>query len=110
MTLLFDAGEFRVAARYSDLLDRVAEQVRSNDRIVKVIVEGHTSLPGTAEFNLALSAARAESVRRGLVDRGVPVRRIEARGFGSEAPAVPARTPEANARNRRVRILLQVEP
>ncbi len=110
VTLLFDAGEFRVAARYSDLLDRVAEQVRSNDRIVKVIVEGHTSLPGTAEFNLALSAARAESVRRGLVDRGVPVRRIEARGFGSEAPAVPARTPEANARNRRVRILLQVEP
>jgi OOP family OmpA-OmpF porin len=108
VNLLFGAGEFRVSERYADVLDRVAQQVRQDNRIVGVMIEGHTSIPGSADHNLRLSGRRAESVRRALVDRGVPVRKVHTRGLGATMPVASGLTPEANAQNRRVQIVFQV--
>lgn len=46
-------------------------------------VEGHADPRGSAEGNLALSRARAESVVHYLVARGVDARRLHAVGMGS---------------------------
>jgi len=53
-------------------------------------VEGHTSVEGTDEFNLQLSAARARRVYDELTQRyGVPLSVIGAHGFGEKYPNHP---------------------
>lgn len=66
-----------------------------------VVIEGHCDERGTREYNLALAARRANSVRDYLVTLGVPANRVDTVSFGKERPAVLGSNPEAWARNRR---------
>ena len=67
-----------------------------------VSIEGHTDATGPNEGNLALSLLRATTVRDYLIDRGVSVYRLRARGFGEEVPIAGNDTPEGRATNRRI--------
>ncbi|MGA2980914.1 MAG: peptidoglycan-associated lipoprotein Pal [Terriglobales bacterium] len=53
---------------------------------IKVLVEGHCDDRGSEEYNIALGASRAESVKRALVQEGVPADRIRTVSFGKERP------------------------
>jgi len=72
-------------------------------------VDGHTDdVPiSTPRFrsNWELSAARAISVVRYLIDQGVPPSRLAAAGFGEFQPIVEGNSPQARARNRRIELL-----
>jgi outer membrane protein OmpA-like peptidoglycan-associated protein len=63
-------------------------------------IGGHTDASGSAEKNLALSQARAESVKDFLVAHGVASSRLQARGYGAEGLLVPDQP--RDPRNRRV--------
>ena len=74
-------------------------------------VDGHTDrrpLAGTGRFrnNWELSAGRAISVVRFLIDRGVPANRLVAAGFGEYQPIEEGEGEEAFARNRRIELKL----
>ena len=74
-------------------------------------VDGHTDvqpLAGTGRFrnNWELSAGRAISVVRFLIDRGIPAERLVAAGFGEYQPIDEGTTDEAYARNRRIELKL----
>lgn len=66
------------------------------------VVEGHTNSVGARDYNMDLSQRRAQAVLDYLVAQGVPVSRLEAKGFGFDKPRT--RNP-ADARNRRVEIV-----
>ncbi len=53
---------------------------------IKVLVEGHCDDRGSEEYNIALGVNRAESVKRALVQQGVPAERIRTVSFGKEKP------------------------
>jgi len=53
---------------------------------IKVLVEGHCDDRGSEEYNIALGASRAESVKRALVQGGVPAGRIRTVSYGKERP------------------------
>jgi peptidoglycan-associated lipoprotein len=53
---------------------------------IKVLVEGHCDDRGSEEYNIALGASRAESVKRALVQEGVPAGRIRTISYGKEKP------------------------
>jgi len=53
---------------------------------VKVLVEGHCDDRGSEEYNIALGASRAETVKRALVQEGVPADRIRTVSYGKEKP------------------------
>jgi chemotaxis protein MotB len=73
-------------------------------------VDGHTDVrpmtSGRFPSNWELSTARAISVVRYLIDRGVPPNRLVAAGFGEFQPLEEGDTEEIWARNRRIELKL----
>ncbi len=74
-------------------------------------VDGHTdnvALSGSGRYadNWELSAARAISVVKFLISRGVPSNRLVAAGFGEFQPLAEGDTPEARSQNRRIELKL----
>ena len=67
---------------------------------VTVRIEGNADERGTREYNLALGARRAESVRTYLVGRGVNAGRIDTISYGKERPIAAGSNEDAWARNR----------
>ena len=67
---------------------------------VTIRIEGNADERGTREYNLALGARRAESVRTYLVERGVNAGRIDTISYGKERPIAAGSNEEAFARNR----------
>jgi chemotaxis protein MotB len=76
-------------------------------------IEGHSDdIPiSTPQFpsNWELSAVRATTVLRYLIERGVDPHRLTATGYGSLLPLVPNTTSTNRARNRRVEFVLENE-
>jgi peptidoglycan-associated lipoprotein len=68
----------------------------------KVELGGHADERGTEEYNLQLSQKRAASVKKYLVDLGVPGNKLKTVGYGENKPAVQGSNEEAWAANRRV--------
>ena len=67
---------------------------------VSAIVEGNADERGTREYNLALGARRADSVKSFLVSQGVSPSRLTTVSYGKERP-IDARSNEAGwSRNR----------
>lgn len=74
----------------------------------KIRVEGHVAAvqggdPGTDQ---RLSDARANAVAKALSGDGIAVDRVTSRGFGSTKPVADNKTPEGQAANRRVDIVV----
>jgi peptidoglycan-associated lipoprotein len=67
---------------------------------VQVRIEGNCDERGTREYNLALGARRANSVREFLTAHGVSASRITTISYGKERPVDPGTGEEAWAHNR----------
>jgi len=67
---------------------------------VTIRIEGNADERGTREYNLALGARRAESVRTYLIERGINAARIDTISYGKERPIAAGSTEESWARNR----------
>lgn len=67
-------------------------------------VQGHTDNVGSAESNLKLSQARAESVKQYLVNKGIATARIQAKGFGAEQPVASNEDETGRQQNRRTEV------
>lgn len=70
---------------------------------VRVQVQGNCDERGTREYNLALGARRASSVKDYLVSLGVSPDRIETISYGKERPLCSQSTESCWARNRRAK-------
>ncbi|MCX5758790.1 MAG: OmpA family protein [Candidatus Hydrogenedentes bacterium] len=66
-----------------------------------LLIEGHTCNIGTPEYNMGLGQRRADSVKKYMVEQGIPEARISTKSFGLTQPAVPNDSPEHRKLNRR---------
>lgn len=104
---LEEAGKQRLAELARTLIE-VGKQIPSDINWV-LRVDGHTDIrPIRGQFpsNWELSAARAISVVKFLIDQGLPPERLAAAGFGEFQPVDIGTTEEALAKNRRIEIKL----
>jgi len=101
----FPAGGASLRAGASPTLDRLAELLIQHPRL-RVRVEGHTDSVGSQEANLALSRARADAVKRALVERGVSADRIQTVGLGEAQPIADNGTTAGRRQNRRIDVYL----
>nr|WP_228530528.1 MULTISPECIES: OmpA family protein [Myxococcaceae] len=91
-------------------LDDVARTLQAHEELELVVVEGHADSEGPPAYNRRLSQARAEAVRHYLLQRGVAPERLQTRGRGSEQPEAAESTRAGRRANRRVRLVVQVQP
>ena len=66
-----------------------------------VTVEGHCDVRGTAEYNMALGEARANSTAKELQKNGVAKERVSTVSYGKERVVDSGTTEMAHAKNRR---------
>jgi len=114
--VLFEAGEADIQPGGLPDLDALADAILQLEEEIPddinwvVRIDGHTDRRpiSNARFpsNWELSAARAISVAKYLVQQGVAPARLVAAGFGEYAPLDPGDTEEAYRRNRRIEFKL----
>jgi outer membrane protein OmpA-like peptidoglycan-associated protein len=101
----FDSAVIRVESE--PVLEEIAEALRKNPGW-QLSIQGHTDNIGGDAHNQALSAQRAESVKKALIERyAIPPDRLTTAGFGAAQPKAPNDTMEGRALNRRVELVKQ---
>jgi len=103
--IFFDPGKTQLKPGAKKPLQRIAEQLKGDDRI-RVTVEGHTDNTGNPEKNMEISEKRAEAVREYLVSLGVPADRTMATGKGDAEPVATNKTAAGRQQNRRVELVI----
>lgn len=100
--VLFESGSAEAAPGLAAAIDEIARAWRPGRRLR---IEGHTDSVGSRARNIELSRARAETVRRALIARGVPAWAITTQGYGPLRPVASNANESGRARNRRVEVL-----
>lgn len=98
----FELDRFALRTQYEAELSAILDTIRSDRRVSRVAVTGHTCDLGPEAYNLALSERRARSVAAFLVANGVDVDEIDVRAAGEAEPSHPNDGPANRAKNRRV--------
>jgi outer membrane protein OmpA-like peptidoglycan-associated protein len=102
----FDTGKSTIKPESNALLDEVAQVLNQHPEMTKIEVQGHTDNRGSAALNKSLSQARAEAVRKAMIQRGVVAERLSAKGYGPDKPIDDNTTDAGRQRNRRVQFLI----
>lgn len=95
----FELDSYSVSPEAYPRLDAQAQWLQRYPQVT-VRIEGNADERGTREYNLALGARRAESIRNYLIDRGIPAGRIDTISFGKERPIAEGASEDSWARNR----------
>jgi peptidoglycan-associated lipoprotein len=93
-----DSSELTEQARAT--LDKQAQWLNNYNRYAFTI-EGHADERGTREYNIALGARRAETVRQYMVSRGIPAQRMRTISYGKERPVAICNDISCWSQNRR---------
>lgn len=111
-TILFDAGKANLKKGISTELDHIQSVLQSKYSGRQIDVVGHTDSDPIKKSpwkdNWELSAQRALSVVRYLLERGIPKDKIQAVGHGDSQPIASNATTSGKARNRRVEIIVHM--
>ena len=102
----FDLNSAQLKPEALDTYAKIANILKSYDKTV-IHVVGHTDTTGSDEYNMRLSASRANSVATYLASQGVPSQRIRQEGRGEREPLVRTADNVNEPRNRRVDIVIK---
>jgi peptidoglycan-associated lipoprotein len=74
---------------------------------IKIMVEGHCDDRGSEEYNLALGASRANSLKQSLEQQGINADRIETTSYGKEKPFCTQEDEQCWQENRRDHLVFE---
>jgi len=100
--VLFRFGSVALSADAEQIVDAVAQRLRTEPWTV--LVTGHADAKGKSEANRSVALARANAVAYRLLQDGVPGSRVRVEGAAAEAPVATNETAQGRAQNRRVDI------
>ena len=110
MGLNFPVGRATIERGSYDLLGRVQQAIAMFPG-ASIVVEGHTDSYGSDSANFILSQDRADAVRQYLVSNmGIDAERVSSIGYGETRPVATNDTAEGRARNRRIDLVLRLDP
>jgi peptidoglycan-associated lipoprotein len=97
--VFFESDASDLTPKSQATLDRQIAWLQRYDR--SFIVEGHADERGTREYNFALGARRAATVKAYMVARGIPETRIRTISYGKERPVAVCNDISCWSQNRR---------
>ncbi|WP_371717113.1 peptidoglycan-associated lipoprotein Pal [Ancylobacter sp. TS-1] len=98
--VFFESDQTELSPQAQATLDKQAQWLNHYAKYTFTI-EGHADERGTREYNIALGARRAESVRNYLVGRGVAGSRMRTISYGKERPVAVCNDISCWSQNRR---------
>ena len=106
--VLFDTAKSSLRPMAREKLAKVAGIVSGHPGL-RLDVEGHTDSVGGDDYNQRLSEQRGAAVRDYLMQQGMPVSSVTAKGFGKTQPVASNDTAPGRQQNRRVEIVISGE-
>lgn len=100
----FDSGVLKTES--FEILDQIAREMKK-DSNAKFVLNGNSSLEGSAQHNMSLSVDRANSVKSYLINAGIPSSRLSIKGYGATKPVASNDNEAGRALNRRVEFKLK---
>ncbi len=105
--IYFDFDKTDVKSESKPTLEEIAKLLNL-DASLKLFVVGHTDSKGAYDYNMNLSAKRAEAVVKELITNyNIPASRLKSAGVGPLAPVASNATGEGSKLNRRVELVAQ---
>jgi len=98
--VFFDTDSSELSQQARATLDKQAQWLSQYNRY-SFIIEGHADEHGTREYNIALGARRAQTVREYLISRGVTAQRMRTISYGKERPVAVCNDISCWSQNRR---------
>lgn len=102
----FTVDSSEINSQSASILDKQAQWLQRYPNY-SIVMEGHADERGTREYNLALSARRANAAKNYLTSRGVPANRIQVTSYGKERPVAVCDAEQCWSQNRRAVTVLQ---
>ncbi|WP_410207514.1 OmpA family protein [Fusobacterium sp.] len=103
--ILFDFDKSEVKDSVKDSLNILGKALTEN-KDIKIKINGHTDFIGTDQYNLGLSVKRANAIKNYLAGRGVSRNNISIEGYGKQSPVASNATSTGRAQNRRVEFII----
>ena len=99
--VFFEADSSELTPQSLQTLEKQAQWLQAYSQY-SFIIEGHADERGTREYNIALGARRAQTVREYLTSRGVQTHRMRTISYGKERPVAVCNDLSCWSQNRRV--------
>jgi peptidoglycan-associated lipoprotein len=100
-SIYFDFDEANVKTTFRDVLEKQVANYK-NHRNEVLVLEGNADERGSVAYNLALGERRATSVKKALVQLGVPAANTRVVSFGNTKPRLTCHEEKCWQENRRV--------
>ena len=98
--VFFETDSSDLTPQSRQTLDKQAQWL-NNYAQYTFTVEGHADERGTREYNIALGARRAQTVRDYLISRGIEAQRMRTISYGKERPVAVCNDISCWSQNRR---------
>ena len=110
LNIEFDTAKAVVKKKYNDDIKKVADFMKTHPE-TNAVIEGHTDnvdRHNDPSRNIKLSQARADSVRKYLIEKfGIDASRVSAVGYGPAKPIASNDTEEGRKKNRRIQAVIE---
>jgi peptidoglycan-associated lipoprotein len=103
--VFFDTDSSDLSATAIDTLNKQIAWLGRYGRY-SFTIEGHADERGTREYNIALGARRAETVRNYFIAHGIPANRMRTISYGKERPVAVCDDISCWSQNRRAVVVL----
>ena len=98
--VFFESDQTDLTPQAITTLEKQARWLQTYNRY-SFTIEGHADERGTREYNIALGARRAQTVRSFLVSRGIDANRMRTISYGKERPVAVCNDISCWSQNRR---------
>jgi peptidoglycan-associated lipoprotein len=99
--VFFETDSTELTPQSRATLDKQAQWLTQYSQYGQFTVEGHADERGTREYNIALGARRAQTVRDYLASRGIAASRMRTISYGKERPVAVCNDISCWSQNRR---------
>lgn len=106
-TVYFGYDKYKLTEAQRARLDKLIEYVKLDEEVKKIDITGFSDSVGFARYNRTLAKRRAEAVKKYMLSRGLPAKKLVVNAKGEKGKKHSNRTEDGRRKNRRVEVTLR---